>query len=527
MAKRDTSRDGFRNRVESYLLTHLRPLWLWLNNSKGLGDYVNGKIINMAVKKTESRPFQYSTCADYTSWRSLTDRSWSGRHLPQKSQAGLPPLEDVTRLFQRKPSSDGRLSNKSTLLFASFAQWFTDGFLMTDSRDRRKTYSNHQIDANPLYGLNREVTLQLRRCSQATGQKGRLKSEFIGAEEYAPRLLEADGVTKKAEFSLLPLPLRFDGSWPAARRDTIFAFGGDRANATLVTAALNTVFLREHNRIAGILEKAHPDWDDDRVFETTRNIVIVLLTQLVVEEYINHISPYWFRLRAKPPVAWNAGWNKPNWIASEFNLLYRWHGLVPDLFAFNGQKISIAETFLDNRLLLDVGLGRTLDQASRQPAGRLGLFNSTPSLLNVESDSIKQGRENGLASYNDYRQAMQFPRVTRFEQISGDPEVVEGLRRVYGNDVEKVEFFVGLFAEDADERSVVPPLIGRMVAIDAFSQALTNPLLAARVFNEQTFSPEGMTIINTTKTFRDLAARNIPGGGQDLAMSMEQQKQQA
>jgi prostaglandin-endoperoxide synthase 2 len=526
MAQRDTSRDGFRNKVETFVLTHFKPIWLWLNRSKRLGDFVNGKIIDMAVRKTKSRPFQYSTAADYTSWRSLTDRAWSGRHLPAKSQDGLPDVEVVTQLFQRKPGGAGKLSTKSTLLFASFAQWFTDGFLMTDSVDRRKTYSNHQIDANPLYGLNRDVTLQLRCCLQAKGRKGRLKSEFIGAEEYAPRLFEADGVTKKPEFSLLPLPLRFDGSWEAARRDTIFAFGGDRANATLITAALNTLFLREHNRIAGILEEAHPDWDDERVFETTRNIVIVLLIKLVVEEYINHISPYWFRLRANPQAAWNAGWNKPNWIASEFNLLYRWHGLIPDEFLFNGKEIPIATTFLDNRLLLQAGLGRTLDQASRQPAGRPGLFNSTPSLLDVEYRSIDQGRKNFLASYNDYREAMRFPRLTRFEQISGDPDVVEGLRRVYGNDIEKVEYFVGLFAEDGEERSVVPPLIGRMVAIDAFSQALTNPLLAERVFNEQTFSAEGMAIIGATKSFRDIADRNIPGGAGGLAMSMEQQKSQ-
>ncbi len=141
MAKRDTSRDGFRNRVETFVLTHFKPVWLWLNRSRRLGDFVNGKIIDVAVKKTKARPFQYSTFTDYTSWRSLTDRTWSGRHLPQKSQDGLPDLADVTQLFQRKPGGAGRLSTKSTLLFASFAQWFTDGFLMTDSADRRKTYS--------------------------------------------------------------------------------------------------------------------------------------------------------------------------------------------------------------------------------------------------------------------------------------------------------------------------------------------------------------------------------------------------
>ena len=42
-------------------------------------------------------------------------------------------------------------------LFADFAQWFTDGFLMTD-QDRRRTRTNHQIDLSQLYGLEPAVT---------------------------------------------------------------------------------------------------------------------------------------------------------------------------------------------------------------------------------------------------------------------------------------------------------------------------------------------------------------------------------
>ena len=85
-------------------------------------------------------------------------------------------------------------------------------------------------------------------------------------------------------------------------------------------------------------------------------------------------------------------------------------------------------------------------------------------LHHVEQRSIEQGRKNRLATYNDYREAMKFPRVTRFEQISGDPQVVQGLKKVYG-DVGKIEFFVGLFAEESRPRSAVPSLIGRMVAV--------------------------------------------------------------
>ena len=40
------------------------------------------------------------------------------------------------------------------------------------------------------------------------------------------------------------------------------------------TAMMNTLFLREHNRLAGMLAAKNPTWDDDRLFETARNIII-------------------------------------------------------------------------------------------------------------------------------------------------------------------------------------------------------------------------------------------------------------
>lgn len=131
----------------------------------------------------------------------------------------------------------------------------------------------------------------------------------------------------------------------------------------------------------------------------------------------------------------------------------------------------------------------------------------------VDVASIQQGRDNRLACYNDYRALMKYPRVTRFEQINGDPLVVSELRRIYG-DVDRVEFFVGLFAEELPSRSAVPPLIGRMVAADAFSHALTNPLLAPHIYHEGTFTAGGMAVIHNTATIADLLARNdsVPAG---------------
>ena len=280
-------------------------------------------------------------------------------------------------------------------------------------------------------------------------------------------------------------------------------------NSQIGFVLMNTLFLREHNRIAGALGHEFPSWDDERLFQTARNILIVLLIKLVIEEYINHIAPYHFKLVADPKPFKNEPWYRTNWMAIEFNLLYRWHGLIPTQLRVAGADEPIWRTVFNPKLVVEHGLARLFDDASHQRAGRVGLRNTAPALREVEHNSILQGRAVQLAPYNDYREMSGFPRVTSFDQISSDPEIVAGLRSLYGH-VDRIEFYPGLFAEDVRPNSVLPSLIGRLVAVDAFSQALTNPLLSPRVFNAQTFSPLGMEIIAATSSLSDIVHRNVP-----------------
>ena len=518
-SRRDTSRDGLRNKIEDFLLNRGRPIWRLVNQQPWLSKVINRLIVDMAVKKAPFRPLRLSTMDDYPSWSSLTDRSWFSRYLPPKGDGALPTIEAMQELYVPRPEGP-RLSTKSTLLFPSFAQWFTDGFLMTMASDPRRTTTSHQIELGQLYGLDASAQGALRELSEERGHRGRLLSEIHNGEEWAPRLFDASG-TRDPRFDSLPTPMKMPQDLPPERKATLFAFGGERANSTVYTAALNTLFLREHNRLCRIIEAAQPKWDDQRVFQTARNINIVQLIKVVVEQYINHISPFWFKLLGDPTPCYTAAWNRQNWIPVEFNLLYRWHSLVPETATWKGNRVPMANARFGNGPLLTDGLGAALDSASRSEAWTLGLFNTTDMLRPVELASIQQGRKNRLASYNDYREIMGYPRVDRFEQISGDPVVVAALKRLYQDDVDRIEFFVGLFAEDPPERSAVPPLLGRMVAVDAFSHALTNPLLSPHVFNEETFTPAGWASIAATSSLRDLADRNLPNGAAALRISMD------
>ena len=67
---------------------------------------------------------------------------------------------------------------------------------------------------------------------------------------------------------------------------------------------------------------------------------------------------------------------------------------------------------------------------------------------------------------------------------------------------------MGIFAEDYPDYLMMGELMTTMVAHDAFTQAMTNPLLARNVFNEPTFSKAGMTIIKQTRSLQQIIARN-------------------
>ena len=78
---------------------------------------------------------------------------------------------------------------------------------------------------------------------------------------------------------------------------------------------------------------------------------------------------------------------------------------------------------------------------------------------------------------NEYREAFGLKRLTSFEQLTEDPSLQNELKRLYGT-IDNVEWHVGIFAEKHGEGQMLGQLMTTMVAYDAFTHALTNPLLS-------------------------------------------------
>ena len=483
-----------------------------------LARYLSRKVINEFGYATTLRPRPLSLASDYTSWLSLTDRTYSGRHLPPSTpeyQASLPSEADVTALFRREQEVR---STDTSVAFVFFAQWFTDSFLRTDLKDFRKNESNHEIDMCQIYGRTIAQTDLLR-----SSVGGHLKSQLIDGEEYPAFLFQprqAGGpLVFKAEFDGL-----FDPAFitdviladaPDDRKDSFFAVGLEHGNSTIGSTMLNIVCLREHNRLADLLAAENPGWDDERLFQTARNIMIVLLLKLVVEEYIEHIGPWDTPVELVPFIADQERWNRPNWCAVEFNILYRWHSLVPDAIGEGPELLASTDWRNNNPLILSTGLEKLLAFCSKQRSGKIGLFNtptflvdrSRPDWPSIEERTVTLSRQARLRSLNDYRAAYGLSRYTSFDQLTADHTTRERLRALYPT-IDDVEWYVGIFAEDYPDYLMMGELMTTMVANDAFTQALTNPLLARNIFTDATFTTSGMNVINETKSLQDIVARN-------------------
>jgi prostaglandin-endoperoxide synthase 2 len=504
----------------------------WLNS------LLNEVLIDSLITKGEARPLPFSLWTprpighpqpartpeipvDYISWTSLVDRRFTARHLPPADQAyvdRLPPLDDVLALYKRDAFTPSKTTSS---LLCFFAQWFTDSVLRTNIFDRRLNTSNHEIDLCQIYGLDAETTAILR-----THKGGLLKTSRNGL--FPARLTGPDAKPLKAFRGLPYLAQLKDGQTledevlgtldvPKAvklqRKARLYATGLERGNSTVIYAAISTVFIREHNRIAGELAKTFPAWDDHRLFHTARNINIVLLLCLVINEYINHLAQSPFRLSLERHFAERKSWYRANRIAIEFDLLYRWHSLTPNVLTVRGVEIPGDDYRFNNALLERHGVEALIAAASREPAGRVGVRNNPDFLAKAEWNAQAFARAQRVRSFTEYQVCFHDEVVKSFDDLAGgDKALAAELSKLYGGRIEDVELLVGLFAQHHDDDEVLPGLMQTMVAVDAFSQILTNPLLATNIYCEQAFSAIGEDIINSTKSFQQLVARNAAPG---------------
>ena len=176
------------------------------------------KSSTLRARAGRRRPHPWSTVHPYISWTSLTDQTWSARHLPGAALKNLPPPEKVSEFFQAANSGQ-TYCKKSTLLFPAFAQYLTDGFIRTVCR-REQMAGKSPISAKkhieppdrpvpalwPQPGANTGTQIaQPGTRSQRTAQVARL--QWRGVRAFSLQVSEG---REKTEFEKLDRILGLD-----------------------------------------------------------------------------------------------------------------------------------------------------------------------------------------------------------------------------------------------------------------------------------------------------------------------------
>ena len=258
------------------------------------------------------------------------------------------------------------------------------------------------------------------------------------------------------------LPYEPEGNCPSSSNNPCFGAGDVRANEQPGLTALHTIFMREHNRLVGMLRAGNPDWTEDELYETARLLVGSELQRITYDEWLPLL------LGTNAPAAYT-GYDAtidPS-IANEFSTAcFRFgHTMLsgtPLRLDTNGQSIgdvSLRDGFFNTGFILDDGIDPFLRGLMAQQAQELDtqLVDDVRNFLfgppgaggfDLAALNIQRGRDHGLASYNDMRAALGLARATSFADVTSDTTLQTKLAQAY-NSIDEIDLWIGGLAEDA------------------------------------------------------------------------------
>jgi hypothetical protein len=135
-------------------------------------------------------------------------------------------------------------------------------------------------------------------------------------------------------------------------------------------------------------------------------------------------------------------------------------------------------------------------------------------LIDLAAIDILRIRERGVPRYNAFRKLMHRRPVRSFEELTDNPEWAEQIRRVYDNDIERVDLMVGLYAEPPPKGFGFSDTAFRIFALMA-SRRLNSDRFFTTDFNVATYTKEGMDWI-ADNGLASVLLRHFPALGPTL-----------
>jgi hypothetical protein len=337
------------------------------------------------------------------------------------------------------------------------------------------------LDLSQVYGSSQVVADALR-----TFQGGLLKTS-------PGNLLPYDNLTYFTQAQIDALNMANDAQ--QVPTSSLFAAGDVRANENIELTALQTLFVRNHNRLANELQLLHPNWTDEQLYQEARKLNIATEGLITYNEFL----PAILGPNALPAyTGYKSNVNAS--IATEFSTVgFRFgHSLlsntvgrdlnngtgIPDATGSSG--VNLAADFFDPNLIsafpgidpltghTTSNIGAILKADADNTANEMDLLliDEVRNVLfgipngpgtDLAARDIQRARDNGIGTYNQVRVAYGLAAVTKFSDITSNPAVQAELQATYGT-VDQIDPFEGMLAEDHLPGADVGPTIKAILA---------------------------------------------------------------
>ncbi|XP_045123660.1 uncharacterized protein LOC123511596 isoform X2 [Portunus trituberculatus] len=272
-----------------------------------------------------------------------------------------------------------------------------------------------------------------------------------------------------------------------------FTGGDTRASEQPGLAALHTLMMREHNRVAGELKRLNKHWSDEQLFQNARRIVSAINQHVTYNEWLprvlgwNAINLYELNLLPEGYSEDYDAYCNPT-VLNEFGIAFRFgHSLLkPSLermdgiFAKRDPPVKLSEHFFNPDLLYQPGMldeiirglttvsMETLDQfLTDEVTNHLFEDKRQPfSGLDLAALNIQRGRDHGLQPYNEYRALCNLTRARSFDDLHREiaRPVIERMKRTYAH-VDDIDLFTGGLIETPLHGGLVGPTFGCILGI--------------------------------------------------------------
>lgn len=258
------------------------------------------------------------------------------------------------------------------------------------------------------------------------------------------------------------LPNQNNGPTPA---NQLFLAGDIRSNENLLLTSLQTVFMREHNRLVDKIAVQQPGLNAEDQYQLARKLVGAEIQAITYREFL-------------PALLGSAAPTAQGYSYSDGTISSVTNSFSHSIFRFGHSMITSDVRLADasgvvtgtmtlgnisskpNTLTNDPGLlnqllrGAATQQAEENDLLVVGALRTVmfgpPGAggTDLAAVDIQRGRDHGLPDYNELRDSYEMSTLSSFNQITTNVAVRNALSVAYAGDINNIDSWIGMLAED-------------------------------------------------------------------------------